>query len=173
MFFFLNFLIFLNLQFFLFFWNLRNRRFWKIKKMGPFFKLRGKCAENTRKVCVALTRILRGVRAFFVYSLRILRAFSAQSARAENVRESAWFPPGHTVGGKSRVSQWWKVFGGKLCVENWLHPDPGGLHIPLRPLCTHTHTPLMASDILGATQIPGSHLSEFCKISTRIWHIEP
>ena len=54
--------------------------------MGPFFKLRGKCAENTRKVCVALTRILRGVRAFFAYSLRILRAFSAQSARAENAR---------------------------------------------------------------------------------------
>ena len=71
--------------------------------------MRGECADNTRKVRVALTRILR---AFSAYSPRILRAFSAHSPRArkmrgkyaENAREYAWFPPGLKFVG---LLLWW------------------------------------------------------------------
>ena len=50
--------------------------------------MRGECADNTRKVRVALTRILR---AFSAYSPRILRAFSARAENARKIRgECAW-----------------------------------------------------------------------------------
>ena len=45
--------------------------------------MRGECADNTRKVRVALTRILR---AFSAHSPRILRVFSAHSPRARKMR---------------------------------------------------------------------------------------
>ena len=144
----------------------------KNQKNGSFFKflsarkLRGKYAES-----------MRSADAYSPWGPRILRVFSAHSPRKAHARRMCVsprdFPQAIPWGGKVGCHN-----GGKFLVENCVWKigctqTQVGCTSHFALCALHTHTPLMASDILGATQIPSSHLSEFCKMSIRIWHIEP